>query len=91
MTVSQSELYDFKLKTINGQETTLGEYAGNVLLLVNVASKCGLTPQYEALERVFETYQDRGFYVLGFPANNFGGQEPGTEAEIQEFATSTTT
>ena len=85
MTTRQADLYEIKVKAITGQETALGEYAGNVLLIVNVASKCGLTPQYEALEKVFEKYQDQGFLVLGFPANNFGGQEPGTEEEIQQF------
>jgi glutathione peroxidase len=75
------------LKTINGQDATLGDYAGKVLLAVNVASKCGLTPQYTALEDLYGKYKDKGLVVLGFPANNFGAQEPGTEAEIQEFCT----
>ncbi len=85
MTLKQPELYNFKVETITGQETTLSNYEGKVLLIVNVASKCGLTPQYEALEKVYEQYQDKGFEVLGFPANDFGAQEPGTNAEIQEF------
>lgn len=75
------------LKTITGQDATLGDYAGKVLLAVNVASKCGLTPQYSALEAVHNGYKDKGFAVLGFPANNFGAQEPGTEDEIQAFCT----
>ncbi|ATE64780.1 glutathione peroxidase [Rhizorhabdus dicambivorans] len=75
------------LKTITGQDATLGDHAGKVLLAVNVASKCGLTPQYAALEAVHNRYKDRGFAVLGFPANNFGAQEPGSDAEITEFCT----
>lgn len=71
--------------TILGNSTTLAEYKGNVLLVVNVASKCGLTPQYEALEKLYRRYKDRGFVVLGFPANDFAGQEPGTNEEIQQF------
>lgn len=80
-----SELFSIPVKKIDGTDTTLGEFLGKTLLVVNVASKCGLTPQYEGLERVYEKYRDRGFEVLGFPANNFLGQEPGTEEEIQEF------
>lgn len=79
---------DFTVKTIDGQEKKLSDYKGKVVLLVNVASKCGLTPQYKALEAVYEKYKDKGLVVIGFPANNFGGQEPGTEAEIKEFCTS---
>ena len=75
------------LKTIDGKDTNLGDYAGKVLLAVNVASKCGLTPQYTALEETYKKYKDKGFAVLGFPANNFGAQEPGTEAEITDFCT----
>ena len=75
------------LKTIDGKDTTLADYAGKVLLAVNVASKCGLTPQYTALEETYRKYQGKGFAVLGFPANNFGAQEPGTEAEITDFCT----
>ena len=77
------------LKTIDGGAATLGDWAGQVALIVNVASKCGLTPQYEALEAVYRTYRDRGFVVLGFPANDFRGQEPGSEAEIADFCKST--
>jgi glutathione peroxidase len=82
-------IYEIPLRRINGKEATLQDYQGDVLLVVNVASKCGLTPQYEALEQVYKTYRDKGFEVLGFPANNFAGQEPGTDAEIQEFCSTT--
>lgn len=78
-------LQEIPLKTINGADSSLGQYEGKVLLVVNVASKCGLTPQYEGLEKLHEQYQDRGLVVLGFPANNFGAQEPGSDAEIAEF------
>ena len=77
------------LQTIDGSAATLGDYQGDVLLVVNVASRCGLTPQYEALERLHEEFRDRGFLVLGFPANDFGGQEPGSNEEIVEFCTAT--
>lgn len=80
-------LADIPLKTIQGGDTALGDYAGQVLLVVNVASKCGLTPQYEGLEALYERYRDEGFVVLGFPANDFGGQEPGSDAEIADFCT----
>jgi glutathione peroxidase len=80
-------IQDIPLTTIDGQATTLDAYKGDVLLIVNVASQCGLTPQYEALERVYEQHREKGFAVLGFPANNFGAQEPGTDAEIAEFCT----
>ncbi len=79
------EIYEIPLKTIDGEETNLGEYKGEVLLVVNVASKCGLTPQYEGLQKLYDEYNGKGFEVLGFPANNFMGQEPGTEKEIKEF------
>lgn len=82
-----SEIESIPLKTIDGQESSLGDYSGKVRLVVNVASKCGLTPQYEGLEKLYEAYRDRGLEVLGFPANDFGGQEPGTEQEIQSFCT----
>lgn len=78
-------LGEIPLKTIDGGAATLGDYAGKVLLVVNVASKCGLTPQYEGLEAIYRKYRDDGFEVLGFPANNFAGQEPGTDAEISSF------
>jgi len=80
-------LYDFSLTTIDGTSTTLGAYRGRVLLLVNVASRCGLTPQYEGLEKLHEAYSTRGLAVLGFPANEFGAQEPGSNAEIKTFCT----
>lgn len=80
-------IQDVPLKTISGEDSSLGDFAGKVLLVVNVASKCGLTPQYEGLEALYEKYKDEGFAVLGFPANNFAGQEPGTDEEIQSFCT----
>lgn len=82
-------IYDIPVRKIDGKESSLKEYEGDVLLVVNVASKCGLTPQYEALEKTYRTYRGKGFKVLGFPANNFAGQEPGTDAEIQDFCTTT--
>jgi glutathione peroxidase len=78
-------IQDIPITTISGEATSLAAYQGSVLLLVNVASKCGLTPQYEALERLYEQRRGDGFAVLGFPANNFGAQEPGTDEEIAEF------
>lgn len=78
-------IYNFEMRTIQGKPVNLGEYKGQVMLLVNVASECGLTPQYEALEKVYEKYQAQGFTVLGFPANEFGAQEPGTNKEIETF------
>lgn len=78
-------LYDIPVSTINSEGTTLADHRGEVLLVVNVASKCGLTPQYEGLERLYETYRGQKFAVLGFPANDFAGQEPGTNEEIQSF------
>ncbi|MDH2434411.1 redoxin domain-containing protein [Pokkaliibacter sp. MBI-7] len=84
-----SDLYTIPVNTIKGEATTLESYKGKVLLVVNVASKCGLTKQYEGLEKLYKTYQERGFEVLGFPANDFKGQEPGTDEEIQQFCTST--
>lgn len=78
-------LYDFKVKDIDGKDVKLKKYKGSVLLIVNTASKCGYTPQYEGLQTIYDKYKAQGFYVLGFPANNFNGQEPGTNAEIKEF------
>jgi glutathione peroxidase len=78
-------VFDVPIKTLDGRETTLAEHKGKVILAVNVASKCGLTPQYTGLEQLQETYADRGFTVLGFPSNQFGEQEPGTAEEIQTF------
>jgi len=83
-----NELYEIPVKKIDGAETNLGEYKDKVLLVVNVASKCGLTPQYEGLQNLYANYHDKGLEVLGFPANNFMGQEPGTENEIKEFCDS---
>ncbi len=80
-----NEIYEIPVKTIDGTETNLGEYKDKVLLVVNVASKCGLTPQYEGLQKLYDEYNGKGFEVLGFPANNFMGQEPGTEEEIKDF------
>lgn len=80
-------IYDFNMTDIDGKEVGLGTYTGKVLLIVNVASKCGFTPQYEGLQKLYETYKDKGFVILGFPANEFGGQEPGTDEEIKQFCT----
>jgi glutathione peroxidase len=81
-------LYDIPVRRIDGSNATLGDYKGKVMLIVNVASKCGLTPQYTGLEQIFENYRDKGLVVLGFPANEFAGQEPGTNADIQQFCQS---
>jgi glutathione peroxidase len=78
-------VHDFPVNTLSGQPGSLGDLAGKTLLVVNVASKCGLTPQYEGLERLHERFAGRGFSVVGFPCNQFGGQEPGTAEEIGEF------
>ena len=83
-----SSIYDFKVKDIDGKDIKLKKYKGSVLLVVNTASKCGYTPQYEGLQVTFDKFKDKGLVVLGFPANNFGGQEPGTAAEIKEFCES---
>jgi glutathione peroxidase len=87
--VPAQPLYAFQLNDIDGNPVKLGQYAGKALLLVNVASKCGYTKQYAGLEELYEKYRDQGLLVLGFPANNFGGQEPGTNEEIKAFCTST--
>ncbi len=81
--------YDFATRTLDGRETTLADWKGQVLLVVNVASKCGFTPQYEGLEALYRKYKDRGFAVLGFPCNQFGAQEPGDAAEIANFCSLT--
>jgi glutathione peroxidase len=81
-------IYDLPLKDIDGKDTSLKPYQGKVMLIVNVASKCGFTPQYTALEALHQKYKDRGLVVLGFPCNQFGGQEPGTDAEIKQFCSS---
>jgi glutathione peroxidase len=78
-------IYDFSVRTIDGDERKLSDYAGKVLLIVNTASRCGFTPQYEGLEQLYRAYQDRGLVVLGFPCNQFGRQEPGDEREIKQF------
>jgi glutathione peroxidase len=80
-----TSVLDFKVKDIDGKEVDLAKYKGDVLLVVNTASKCGLTPQYEGLEALYEKYKDRGFQILAFPANEFGKQEPGTNEEIKSF------
>jgi glutathione peroxidase len=80
-----SNIYDFTLPSIDGKPSPLANYKGKVILVVNVASRCGFTPQYSALEAIYEKYKDQGFVILGFPANNFGQQEPGTNAEIKKF------
>ncbi|MFJ4678095.1 MULTISPECIES: glutathione peroxidase [unclassified Kitasatospora] len=82
-------LFELPIRTLAGEPSSLGEYRGKVLLLVNVASKCGLTPQYSGLEQLQKTYGERGFTVLGFPCNQFMGQEPGSAEEIQEFCSTT--
>jgi glutathione peroxidase len=84
-----STLHDIPLRSLDGTPTTLGEHRGKAVLVVNVASKCGLTPQYEGLERLQKRYGDRGFTVLGVPCNQFGGQEPGTAEEIGTFCSAT--
>jgi glutathione peroxidase len=81
-------IYDIQVKDIDGKNTILAAYKGKVLLIVNVASKCGFTPQYKNLEAVYEKYKDQGLVILGFPCNQFGGQEPGTDEEVKQFCTS---
>jgi len=81
------KLHDFTMKTIDGDSRSLGDFAGKAVLVVNVASKCGLTPQYADLQALHEEYAPRGFAVLGFPCNQFAGQEPGTDAEVKTFCT----
>ncbi len=88
LSVSAGSLYDIKVKDIDGKQTTLKPYEGKVILIVNVASKCGLTPQYKALEALYEKYKDKGLVVLGFPCNQFNGQEPGSSEEIKQFCSS---
>ena len=83
----QKSIYDFKMKDIDGKEVSLKSYKGKVVIVVNVASKCGYTPQYEQLEATYKKYKDQGLVILGFPANNFHGQEPGTNEEIKQFCT----
>jgi len=85
--LAASGIYSFTLNSIDGQSAPLAAYRGKVVLVVNVASQCGYTPQYSALESIYEKYKDQGFVILGFPANNFGAQEPGTNEEIKTFCT----
>jgi glutathione peroxidase len=82
-----STLHEFSARTIDGEERSLADFRGRVALVVNVASKCGLTPHYEGLEALYQRYRDRGLEVLGFPCNQFAGQEPGSEAEVKAFCT----
>jgi glutathione peroxidase len=92
MTTKKSDpinISDVKVKTMDGQEKTLSDYKGKVVLIVNVASKCGYTKQYEGLQLIYDKYKDKGFEILAFPCNDFGGQEPGTNEEIQSFCKST--
>src|SRR5690349_19265474 len=88
MTGMGASIHDFALKAIDGKTISLNQFKGQVMLVVNVASQCGFTPQYEGLEKLYETYKAQGFVITGFPANNFGEQEPGTDAEIQTFCKS---
>ncbi|MFM7016436.1 MAG: glutathione peroxidase, partial [Bacteroidota bacterium] len=85
----KKSVYDFTMKDIDGKPISLNEYKGKVIVFINVASKCGFTPQYESIEKFYENYKSKGVVVLGFPANNFFGQEPGTDEEIKSFCTST--
>lgn len=85
--MTDGSLYGIEVDRIDGSSTTMAEFEGDVLLIVNVASKCGFTPQYEGLEKLYEAYSDRGLAVLGFPSNDFLGQEPGSNEEIQAFCT----
>lgn len=78
-------VYDFTAKTKRGEDKSLADYKGNVLLIVNTASKCGFTYQYDELQKLYDTYKDKGFVVLGFPCNQFAGQEPGSNDEVQQF------
>ena len=87
--MSTGPIYDIPVNKITGEGTSLADYRGKVLLLVNVASKCGLTPQYDALEKLYSRFKDSGFVVCGFPANDFGAQEPGSNEDIQTFCRST--
>jgi glutathione peroxidase len=84
---TMKSVYEITVKDIDGKPVKLDRYKGNVLMVVNVASECGFTPQYEGLQKIYQKYQPQGLVVLGFPANNFGGQEPGSEAEIKTFCT----
>ena len=85
MAFAATSIYDFTLNSIDGAPAPLSAYKGKVVMVVNVASKCGYTPQYAGLEKLYEKYKDKGFVIVGVPANNFGGQEPGTNEEIKTF------
>ncbi len=84
----KGNIFDLVVKDIDGKDVKLSDYKGKVLLIVNVASKCGYTPQYEGLQKIYEEYKEKGFEILAFPCNDFKGQEPGTNEEIKEFCTS---
>lgn len=84
-----NSVHEFSMKTIDGKTISLADYKGKVVLFVNVASRCGYTPQYAGLENLYKKYKDQGFVIVGVPANNFGGQEPGTDEEIKQFCTRT--
>lgn len=86
--LTEKSVLDFTMKSIDGKDVPLSTYKGKVVLIVNVASKCGFTPQYEGLQALYEKYRDKGFMILGFPENDFLGQEPGTDQEIKAFCTS---
>lgn len=83
----ENSIYEFTVTDIDGESVNLEKYKGKVIMFVNTASECGYTPQYKGLQAIYDKYKDEGFVILGFPANNFGGQEPGTEKEIKEFCT----
>jgi glutathione peroxidase len=85
--INTASFYDLKAKTIDGKEFSFAELKGKKVLIVNTASKCGYTPQYEDLEKLYKEYKDQNFVIIGFPANNFGRQEPGTNEDIKEFCT----
>ena len=87
MNLNPESIYEFQLKDIDGEPFTLEQYKGKVILIVNVASKCGYTPQYEGLQEIYEKYSDEGLVIIGFPANNFAGQEPGSNEDIKQFCT----
>ena len=88
LAAQSKSIYDFTMKSIDGQQVSLGSYSGKVVLLVNVASKCGFTPQYAGLEALYTKYKDKGLVIVGIPANNFMSQEPGTDDEIKKFCSS---
>jgi glutathione peroxidase len=88
ISAAEQAIYDFNAQRIDGSTKSLEEFKGKVALVVNTASECGYTPQYTDLQKLYDTYKDRGFVVLGFPSNDFGRQEPGSDAEIQKFCTS---